>query len=281
VSPGFNEEKLRWLANNATILLNVSGGKDSAVASVYATKILRSLNPEARIYVIYAHTPLALEENLSYVKSLAEFLGAQLLVARPSEGLEALVHYGLPSFKRRWCMDLWKLKPMETLATKLPQPHLNVVGLRTKESRRRMAIFSNLSSKDPWFFCRRSGYCSYYWAPILDWDEEQVWEYIEKENIPRNPLWRKEGHSSHDCVICLVWAGWSDYMWLKNTYPSKWSELIKAYRLMNERRRRKKKILAWHYVDLDEVDKSPTLLDFMSKKAKCETCGLRISGVEI
>jgi hypothetical protein len=49
---------------------------------------------------------------------------------------------------------------------------------------------------------------------------------------------------------------------------------------MNERRRRKEKILAWHYVDLDEVDKSPTLLDFMPKRIKYEDYGSTISGLK-
>jgi len=37
--------------------------------------------------------------------------------------------------------------------------------------------------------------------PLIDWSEDDVWEYIEKQGIPFNPL-HKKGYPSIGCQPC-------------------------------------------------------------------------------
>ncbi len=266
-------KRLEWLAREGTVFLSVSGGKDSTAAAVRAVEILEKVAPEARVFMVYAHTPLALPENLEYVERLADWLGVELIVARPREGLEVIEKRGWPSPMRRWCMYRWKLEPIIESIKRHPTPHLHVVGVRTGESRRRLTLYSGRDPREPWFYCLRHGnYCAYYWSPILDWSGEQVWAYIEERGIPRNPLWGMNGHSSHDCVVCLPFAKRREYLRLKTEHPEIWDRLYTVYRRMNRARRRGAKILAWSYTDLDEVARAKTLEDYMEARSKCRAC---------
>ena len=271
--------RLERLLRRATVFLNVSGGKDRAAAAARALDVIRSVAPEARVYMLYAHTPLALPENLEYVESLARWLGVELLVARPREGLEALARRGWPWPWRRWCMYRWKLEPMHEITRRYPAPRLHVIGVRAGESRRRLSIFGGYTPREPWFYCLKwRRYCAWYWAPIVSWSEGEVWEYIRRRGIPVNPLWRRGRHSSHDCVVCLPYAELAEYLWLKAAYPGLWRRLYETYRRMNENRRRGPKILAWGYTDLDLVNRIATLEEFMRPaRRKCESC-LVLSG---
>lgn len=38
-------------------------------------------------------------------------------------------------------------------------------------------------------------------APLADWDERQVWDYIRAHNVPYNPLY-EQGYTSIGCIIC-------------------------------------------------------------------------------
>ena len=253
------------LEMKATFFLNVSGGRDSAVAAAVAVELLRSLDPSARIYALYAHTPLALEENLKYVQKLAEWLDVPLLVARPSEGLESLVRRGFPSRRRRWCMYRWKLQPMLEVAERFPPPHVHVFGIRLSESTRRLRLFNKYAERGEqvWYYCSKwRNYCAYYFAPILDWSGEQVLRYIEERKLPKSPFW-SSGHSSHDCAICICYAGFRDWLVFKQKHPELWKKIYSVYRELNERRRRKEKVLAWNYVDLDDIARTASLMDFV------------------
>jgi 3'-phosphoadenosine 5'-phosphosulfate sulfotransferase (PAPS reductase)/FAD synthetase len=220
--------------------------------------------------MLYAHTPLALEENLKYVQRLAEWLGVPLLVARPKEGLEALVHRGFPSPLRRWCMYKWKLEPMFEVAERFPPPRVHVFGIRLGESARRSRLFGKYAELGErlWFYCNEyRNYCAYYWAPILDWSGERVLKYIEEKGVPKNPLWGR-GHSSHDCAICISYANFRDWLVFKQEHPELWEKIYALYRELNEKYRIKKgKVLAWNWVDLDDVARTPSLTDFADRVA--------------
>lgn len=274
------EERIEGLARRGSLILTVSGGRDSAAAAYRALEILRERGiPPRRTVVLYAHTPLALPENLDYVKRLAAWLGARLLVARPREGLEAIARRGWPYPHRRWCMYRWKIEPMiEAIRSAgIPTPHIHVVGVRLGESRRRLTVYQARDPREPWFYClKHASYCAWYWAPILDWSDEQVREYIRERGIPRNPLWSSSGHSSHDCTVCLPFARRSDYARLKAWHPDLWQRLLDAYRRMRTRR---PGALAWRRLDLEEVARARTLEDYPEEPpSKCRACLVEVAG---
>jgi len=193
----------RVIPNVRTVACCVSGGKDSTVAAVVAIETLRKLQWKGKLVLLYSHTPLALSENLRYVQKLANYLGVELVVVKPQKGygLEYIKVAGIPTPWRRWCMHRWKYEPMIQWARKQPKPLLFVIGIRVTESKRRFTLYYKYIKKKVWFWNR-----FYYYAPILDWDSVKVWKYIEEKGIPRNPLWNRHGHSSHDCVICIPYS---------------------------------------------------------------------------
>ena len=264
------------LLARGTILLMASGGKDSAVASHYAVQRIREVDGSASIIMVHARTPLTLDENVEYVERLAEFLGVELAVVEPEKGrgLEKIVDWGLPHPRGRWCMVHWKVRPIidHIRRSSYRPPYTNVLGVRKSESRRRLTIYSGVSDKP--YLTEIEGLKMYNWLPIVDWDEHTVWRYIERHNIPRNPLWGARGHSSHDCVVCLPYASFLEYAWLKANHPDVWRKIYSVYKELNSNRRRERKILAWRYTDLDEVERMQSLENFIYRapRLKCREC---------
>jgi len=254
----------RIIRLGATVFLSVSGGKDSSAAAHYALQRLRSAGFSGEVVMIYAHTPLALPENLEYVKTLAGSLGVKLEVVMAEEryGLDYIRIGGLPSPPRRWCMWRWKIMPMAEARKKYPVPHVSVLGIREHESQRRLNIYGG---KDEFYYMSMSG--SWYWLPIKSWSKRQRDQYLEEHGIPRNPLWGERGHSSHDCIICIAFAAREHWLYLKRQHPTLFKRILVLYREANENRRKPEKHLAWNHVDLDEIDKETSLDDFTPPKA--------------
>ena len=244
---------MEHVLNNVKIVaLCVSGGKDSAVSASVAMETLKQLNYRGKVVMLYAHTPLAVNENLEYVKRLADYLGVELVVVQPPKGhgLEYIKVAGIPTPWRRWCMHRWKLEPMLEWAKKQPKPLMFVIGIRVSESQRRFTVYYRHTKEKVWFW---NGF--YYYAPILDWDSAKVWKYIEEKGIPRNPLWSVKGHSSHDCVICIPYSiqRKEKWLWLKSNYPEIFEKLYTLWR--HAQSVKKLRVM----IDLDEVKKQATL----------------------
>jgi 3'-phosphoadenosine 5'-phosphosulfate sulfotransferase (PAPS reductase)/FAD synthetase len=230
---------------------------DSVAAAALAVEEIRGEVPGARILLLYIERPLAYPENLRYIERLGRWLGVELVVARPSEGLEAIARRGWPTPMRRWCMYRWKLEPMMEAVKRYPRPHLHVIGVRRSESRRRQHLYSSVGDGGgAWWYClRHASYCAWYWGPILDWTREDVRRFIREEGIPRNPLWSSgDGHGSPDCMICLAYAKEKDYLRLKAEHPDVWRRILEVYRKVNAVRRRAERILAWGKLDLERVE---------------------------
>ncbi len=154
---------------------------------------------------------------------------------------------------------------MFEVAERFPPPRVHVFGIRLGESTRRFRLFGKYAERDEslWFYCNEyRNYCAYYFAPILQWTREDVLRYIEEKGIPPNPLWSGR-HSSHDCAICICYANFRDWLILKQEHPELWRRIYSAYRELNQKYKiKKEKVLAWNWVDLDDVARTPSLTDF-------------------
>ena len=80
--------------------------------------------------------------------------------------------------------------------------------------------------------------------PIIDWSDRDVWEYIEDQNIPVNPLY-KCGWSRVGCIGCPV-AGKHRYEEFSR-YPKFRQMYVNAFeRMLQERHRRGKMKGTWN-----------------------------------
>lgn len=76
--------------------------------------------------------------------------------------------------------------------------------------------------------------------PIIDWKDEDIWDYIESENIPVNPLYGC-GFSRVGCVGCPM-AGTAGRIKEFARWPAYKAMYIRAFEKMLEERKRKGKM---------------------------------------
>lgn len=78
--------------------------------------------------------------------------------------------------------------------------------------------------------------------PIVDWSDDDVWDYIHSENLPINPLYC-EGHKRVGCIGCPMAGGGRQHEFMR--WP-KYEELyVAAFERMLEARRAKGKPCDW------------------------------------
>ena len=80
--------------------------------------------------------------------------------------------------------------------------------------------------------------------PIIDWSDADVWDYIESEKIPVNPLYEC-GFSRVGCVGCPM-AGTQGRQKEFSRYPKYQDAYIRAFdKMLEERKRRGKMQGTW------------------------------------
>ncbi|MCF6268279.1 MAG: phosphoadenylyl-sulfate reductase [Melioribacteraceae bacterium] len=90
---------------------------------------------------------------------------------------------------RKQCCDIRKIEPLKRA---LKGIDIWIAGLRKEQSLTRTNL--KIIDKD----LLNENLKLY---PLLNWTEDEVWEYIKKNNIPYNPLYNK-GFSSIGCAPC-------------------------------------------------------------------------------
>lgn len=187
-----------------------SGGKDSLVALHLA---LRTLGSETK--VIYNNTTVEFPDTIEYVKSLSRQWRLNLLVAKPEKPFfSAVKNNGWATHEDRWCCKTYKDSPAhETM--KANGILAEVTGTtRTESIYRRSLLPFRLPKKEPLIMRIH---------PIYDWNQWEVWRYIETENLPYNPLYYK-GYQRIGCWCCPI-NGPSHYKRLSKTHPKLFSFL--------------------------------------------------------
>jgi len=167
----------------------VSGGEDSTVSAKVADDSV------GLDLLVYLDTGTGLTENREYIESLADRLGLQLWTLRTHESYEEKVReHGFPGPSRHGMMyTSLKERQLDKLATvcsgfgNAANLHL-WTGVRSSESERRMAHVEPVQEADRWTWH----------APIHDWSKQKCREYIEKNDLPENPIWDELGRSG-DC----------------------------------------------------------------------------------
>ncbi len=168
-------ELLREFEPDEGYYLAFSGGKDS-VALLQAARLAG-----VRYDAHYSMTTIDPPEVTRFIRR--EFPEVEWRV--PPEPFWRLVQTkGLPTRTRRWCCE--RLKEVGG------SDRVVLLGLRAEESARRAkrGVFAPCHKQRKWFL-----------SPLMDWTEEDVWAFHEREGLPHCSLY-DEGWSRIGCVVC-------------------------------------------------------------------------------
>ena len=240
---------------HAPLIVTTSGGKDSSVCVALAQRA------GIKFEVQHNHTTADAPETVRFVRE--EFKRLEGL------GIKCTINY--PVYKGKptsmWALIPQKLMPPTRLARyccsvlkeRGGQGRWITTGVRWAESVKRKAgrgIYESMPS-DPrkkiilandnddrrklFEHCmqKRKSVCN----PIIDWTDADVWDYIEAEKIPVNPLYEC-GFKRVGCIGCPM-AGKTRYAEFAR-YPKYKKLYISAFdRMLAERERRGKMYGSW------------------------------------
>lgn len=213
--------RIRKAAQGRLPYVLFSGGKDSlAVLSLVkrACDYIR-VQPEA----IYVDTTITIPENLNYVVEICRQLGVKLNIVRPeSTFFELALRKGFPTFRRRWCCEYLKLRPVEGFLKDKPASRVVFDGVRMEESLRR--------KNTPYMEWKDYLNC-YLYHPILEWTSKDVHDYLAKERLSINPLYSKGFKRAAECW-CGLYKSIDEFRLLRQYYPEMFNELLKLENMM-------------------------------------------------
>lgn len=196
------------------IILNSSGGKDSAVAE-YEVCRLADLQGYPKSNIVVSHQDLGVYEwpgTKELVKEQADHFGVRMVVSWRVDKYghrETLLEYVLrrgmwPSQGNRWCTSDFKRGPGARVVTAETKDlgHcrvLYVFGFRADESpaRKKKEIFTRNEKLSTH---RREVYD---WLPVHDWSLRRVWSTIREHKIPYHYAYDL-GMPRLSCIFCFM-----------------------------------------------------------------------------
>ena len=154
-----------------------SGGKDSCV--------IRELTDMAGIDCRWVYNQVGIDPP-ELVQFIKDYHPDVERIRPPMPFFRLMVHKEMfpPLRQQRWCCRLLK---------EYHGSGLVIIGIRAAESARRAkrAIFEPCKNERN----------KYYLSPIIDWEDEDVWEFIHIRNIPYCSLY-DEGMRRLGCLFC-------------------------------------------------------------------------------
>lgn len=169
-----------------------SFGKDSEVT----LHIIKNIHPQ--IEVVYSNTKVEYPDTIRFKQQLIEEWNLNLIELKPIEGWDfwkVIEKYGFPVGQRLGasatskCCYYLKKKPMDK-AQREHKWDLLIDGMTIYESRQRFLNLKKYISVQGYRYNKKQKL--HRLSPILDWTPTDVWDYIEKNNIPYNSFYDKE-----------------------------------------------------------------------------------------
>ncbi len=182
---------------NTTCACNVSGGKDSTVLE----DIVKRSGVNYNLY--HGMTTIDPPELYKYVIKNYK----NVIIARPKKSFWYYLNSGkgvVPSRKIRWCCAMLKHGPLDSISL---EP-IKIIGTRAEESTARN-ILPRVN-----FYQERNQTHIY---PLLNWNEADIWEYIETYNLPYCELY-DQGFDRTGCIVCPQ-RGEKQHSIYRNRYP--------------------------------------------------------------
>lgn len=158
------------------------------------TDLILKVEPKARIFVL--DTGRHFQQTYNLMEETARRYNFSYEIYAPaSEDVEKMVSkYGPNLFYesvelRKFCCEQRKVKPLKRALSTLEGW---ICGLRKEQSPTREGV-------ELWEWDEAHGI--YKINPLANWSEEEVWDYIRRENVPYNSLYT-QGFSSIGCQPC-------------------------------------------------------------------------------
>jgi phosphoadenosine phosphosulfate reductase len=197
----------------------LSGGKDSDVVD----KLLQMSGVKYERH--HQHTTVDAPQTIKYIRQTYP----DTIIDYPKRSMwQLIVHKGIPPTRliRYCCKELKEYGG---------QGRLKILGIRWAESTRRKnnRRMVEICNKD---ITRTIN-------PIIDWTDEDVWEFIKKYNLPYNPLYDL-GQKRIGCVMCPQ-KGRKGMQEDAKMFPVYYNNYLKAFERMLENRKSKGLNTTW------------------------------------
>jgi phosphoadenosine phosphosulfate reductase len=192
--------RLRQFEPPEGYFLAFGGGKDSVVLLELAKRA--GVKFDAHYHFVTIEPP----ELTRFVRDQHP----EVVIDRPGQSFfQLLPVQGFPIRQRRWCCRMLK------------EGHGNgrmtLLGIRWAESVRRRG------SRKMVEVCRNDG-GKRMLSPIIDWSDEQVWDFIRREKLPYCSLY-DEGFKRLGCIACPMHSAS-----MRRAELARWPKFEKAYR---------------------------------------------------
>ncbi|HEU4962354.1 MAG TPA: DNA phosphorothioation system sulfurtransferase DndC [Bacilli bacterium] len=193
-----------YLSDNRPWVVGYSGGKDSTVVVQLVFQALKALDKEKlhkKVYVISSdtlvETPLIISRiNDALIRIQSEALDQELPIetykVKPDMNKTfwaSLIGKGYPSPRQkfRWCTDRLKIDPANKFILDKVSEYgevIMVLGVRDSESSTRAQVMESHTFEGKQLMRHSSLNNAYVYAPIRDFDLNDVWDYLLNEPSP-------------------------------------------------------------------------------------------------
>lgn len=213
-----------------------SGGKDSQAV----LELVKMAGVKYRaVYSVTTNDPA---DNVRFIKQ--HYPDVEFSVPEKSY-FQLIAQKGVPTMFNRWCCALFK----ETAGV----GYVVLTGVRKEESRKRAAYEEvgkwsrskdekgrvDLDKMEANEFRCVGGNDKFMVYPILEWTEEDVWEFIALRRLPVNPCYKT--HKRVGCVFC-PFARPKEVRAYCETHPKLKAAFIHAIYIYRERERDRQKL---------------------------------------
>ncbi len=205
---------LKGIDQYGTVLINISGGKDSTAAAQLS--VLAGYKK-----ALFLDTGLEFPETIETIEKLVDKLGLELIrIDADNTFWKALDTYGPPARDYRWCCKIIKFSFLARVLKKKFHRIVSIVGQRRYEGTARL-LAGRLAPSGSTAF-------DYLAAPIQNWTSLEVFMYLLYRNLPINPLYMM-GYERIGCYLCptsrlaeidavhkthkKLWKKWYNYLY--------------------------------------------------------------------
>jgi len=206
---------------NRNIIVTYSGGKDSTLVLHFVLKVLKNnlRHVKTKIHLVYSDTGVEIPIYSQYTYTLLN----QLRLWSKREGLDEVFKisivkplptesfwyylfvrgYSMPTYLFRWCTRRLKINPMKRYILQ-NTPAIVVLGVRHNESPNRNKSLNKRRLSKLW-----SSYDGVpdakAFLPIIDWNENEVIEYLKSTTSPWGSSYGEFLSSSRNAlaIFCL------------------------------------------------------------------------------